>query len=115
MNDNDNEENENGAELRPIKKDNEIESLSINPDQYEANYKLDFKISLILLLVGLITWIPFVFNINYIRSQNVHARRMSVVSIVFASSYFAVGFILSANVISMNNYNRKNSYYNYYN
>ncbi|KAM9980078.1 hypothetical protein ACTFIZ_006323 [Dictyostelium cf. discoideum] len=97
MNDNDNEEN--GAELRPVKKDNEIESLSINLDQYEVNYKLDFKISLTLLLVGLFTWIPLLFNIKYIRSQNVHARRMSVVSIVFASSYFAILFISGAIVI----------------
>ncbi|KAN0031216.1 hypothetical protein ACTA71_010299 [Dictyostelium dimigraforme] len=92
---NNNDENENGAELKPFR-GKELESSLINDyRQYDVFYKLDLDFSLAFLIVGIFSWVPLFFNFFYIRSQNVHARRISVASLVIASSYFVVAFIMT--------------------
>ncbi|KAN0031217.1 hypothetical protein ACTA71_010300 [Dictyostelium dimigraforme] len=94
-----------GAQSTNYGKRKDIESFPIKSEQYYNDIEsvLDFEFSLGFLIVGIFTFLPLFFNFIYIRSTNVHARRISTASIVIGSTYFAVFFIL-ANAIQLSKY-----------
>ncbi|KAM9980060.1 hypothetical protein ACTFIZ_006327 [Dictyostelium cf. discoideum] len=94
-----------------FKKENEIyfNKFKSNPKEFEH----DYPFSLTFIILGVFVWLPFLFNIVYIRSPNIHARRIAFASIILAGIYFiAIIFCAAIATCAFVYYNDTHSSFN---
>ncbi|KAK5584795.1 hypothetical protein RB653_006412 [Dictyostelium firmibasis] len=84
-------ENQNGAELKQIKRVEESRNQYILRENIDYSHDCPYSIAFVIL--GVFFWLPFLFNIVYIRSPNTHARRIAIASVILASIYFSALFV----------------------
>ncbi|EAL66177.1 hypothetical protein DDB_G0282635 [Dictyostelium discoideum AX4] len=76
-----------------FKKGNEI--CKNKSESNSKEFEHDYPFSLTFIILGVFFWLPLLFNIVYIRSPNIHARRIVFASIILAGIYFiAIIFVL---------------------
>ncbi|KAM9976566.1 hypothetical protein ACTFIR_010408 [Dictyostelium discoideum] len=89
-------ESTNGASPE-FKKGNEICKNYFKSESNPKEFEHDYPFSLTFIILGVFVWLPFLFNIVYIRSPNIHARRIAFASLILAGIYFiAIIFTVAA-------------------
>ncbi|KAM9950724.1 hypothetical protein ACTFIT_011999 [Dictyostelium discoideum] len=82
-----------GVPSPEFKKGNEI--CKNKSESNSKEFEHDYPFSLTFIILGVFFWLPLLFNIVYIRSPNIHARRIVFASIILAGIYFiAIIFVL---------------------
>ncbi|KAM9959789.1 hypothetical protein ACTFIR_000888 [Dictyostelium discoideum] len=75
-----------------FKKGNEICKNKLKSESNPNEFEHDYPFSLTFIIMGVFFWLPLLFNIVYIRSPNIHARRIAFasISIYFIAIIFTV-------------------------